>query len=291
MARAFERPGTRAKRPGIAPEALLRAARPVLRPLVGLMVACGVTFPFAADLLRRLYVEAAQAVLKPPGRTDSRISLLTGVHRKEIRRLRETGGPPAESEPAVVTLSSQIIARWLGAAPFAEDGVPRLLPRLGEGASFEALVASITRDVRPRTILDDWLAQGLVAIDDQDCVSLQAAVYRPVPGREEQLFYFGRNLHDHAAAAVANVLATGPAPFLDRSLHYDRLTPEAADALETAARRAAEAMLLDLNRLALRLVDHGGDAPAGTAGARVNLGVYVFRENTPTDAAPKDTMP
>ena len=79
------------------PAALLRASRRLLRPLVRLLMRAGVTFPVLADLLRTLYVEVAarDLLVDPKAQTDSRISLLTGVHRKEIRRLREL--PPDTS--------------------------------------------------------------------------------------------------------------------------------------------------------------------------------------------------
>ena len=284
-----ERPAV-AERAGVAPQAMLGALRPLLRPLVRLLIACGATFPAAADLLRRLYVEVAQVGLPPQARTDSRISVLTGVHRKELRRLREAP-ELIELVPEAVTIGSVVVARWLGVPPYAgRRRKPRVLPRLGPAPSFETLVESVTRDVRPRTILDDFLAQGLVTVDAKDRVHLAAAAYLPAPGRVAQLFYFSRNLRDHAAAGAANVLAAGPAPFLDRSLHYDRLTQEAADALEAAARQAAEALLLDLNRLALRLIEEGGEAPPGETGARVNVGLYVFKEREP-DAAPEEPGP
>lgn len=97
------------------PDSLTRPLRRLLRPLVRLLIRSGVTFPVLADLLRGLYVEVAgqELLTDPKSRTDSRISLMTGVHRKEIRRLREEGGDVAEV-PAVVTLATGIIARWLG---------------------------------------------------------------------------------------------------------------------------------------------------------------------------------
>ncbi len=94
-------------------DALLRPVR-LLRPLIRLLIEGGVTFPAVADLVRSLYVEvAARDLLQGPrARTDSRISLLTGVHRKEIRRWRSEAGEP-EDVPPVITRTSQIIARWL----------------------------------------------------------------------------------------------------------------------------------------------------------------------------------
>ena len=270
-------------------EALIGPLRRMLRPLVRFLIQCGVTFPVLADLLRGLYLDVARADL--PGatpRTDSRISLITGIHRKEVRRHRSAADP--EEAPAVVTLGSQILARWLGDPGFAgPDGSPRPLARLrtpGE-PSFEELVEATTSDMRPRAVLDEWLSLGLVRLGEDDRVTLDATAFLPRPGQEAQLFYFARNLADHLAAATANVGAAAKPPFLDRSVHYDRLDPGVAAALEAVAREAAERVLIEVNRHALGLVgeeapDPGGDRPR----RRVNLGVYLYVEDEPPgDAA------
>ncbi len=257
---------------------MLAPMRRLLRPLVRLLIRCGVTFPAAADLLRALYVEVAGEELGDDNRTDSRVSLMTGVHRKEIRRQRTL--PIDEPPPLLVTRNGQLISTWLGAPGFTDGtGVPLALPRVSDdpaAPSFERLVTAVTRDVRPRSVLDDWMSQGIITVDAQDRVHLSAAAFLPQPGREEQLFYFARNLHDHIAAASANVLADGAAPFVDRTVHYDRLTPEAAAELEKLARESAQKVLLEVNRHAMRLAT---DAPAGTATRRVNFGVYLLAED------------
>ncbi len=271
----------------LQPDMLLRSVRRLLRPLVRLLIRRGVTFPAVADVLRSLYVEVAahELLTEPRARTDSRISLLTGVHRKEIRRWRtETHEPDAV--PPVVTLTSQILARWLRDAEYVDAaGHPRPLPRLPHpegGASFESLVQSVTSDVRPRAVLDDWLNHGIVTVDAADHVVLDTAAFVPRPGGGEQLFYFGRNLHDHLSAAAANVTAQGPAPFLERAAHYDNLTSTTVAQLEAMGREAAQRLLTDFNRQALELMDTNDreleDAPE-TPRHRLNLGLFLFVEN------------
>jgi hypothetical protein len=274
------------------PAALLAASRRLLRPLVRLMLRSGVTFPVLIDVLRHLFVEVAvtDILTQPNARTDSRISLLTGVHRKEIRRYREMP-PDGTAPPEVVTTASQIIARWLGSPPFVDNaGQPRPLPRVTEAGteapSFDSLVCSVTTDIRSRAVLDDWLSQGLVRMAPEDHVVLNAEAFIPRPGGQEQLFYFARNLHDHVAAAVANISAEDAAPFLDRSVHYDELAPGQARELEAFARDAAMRALLEVNRKALELVD-ANETPNGQATHRVNFGAFVFSEDdTPARGQP-----
>jgi hypothetical protein len=264
-----------------APSAVLAAVRRLLRPMVGLLIRRGVTFPVLADLLRGLYVDVAanEMIADAKSRTDSRISLMTGVHRKEIRRLRDLE-PQDGAEPAVVTVGTQLIARWIAMGAGTAPPLPRAADA-GE-ASFESLVAAVTTDIRPRAVLDDWLAQGLIRVDEQDRVHLDVSAFLPRPGAREQLFFFGRNLHDHLAAGSANVLAPDQAPFLDRSAHYDRISHATARRIELAAREVVDRALREINATALRMIDEAeaaGVPPGADAGARINVGVFVYRDD------------
>lgn len=262
----------------LAPQMLMQQLQRLLRPLVRLAITSGVTFPVMADLLRGLFVDVASrdVLSDAAARTDSRISLLTGVHRKEIRRLR-LEAPEVAAVPPVVTISSQIIARWLGTSEYEDEaGNPLVLPRLraeAGGPSFDALVESVTTDVRPRAVLEDFLAQEIVVQEPGDRVRLNKAAFIPSAASAEQLFFFGRNLHDHIAAAAANVAAGGGAPFMDSSVHYDQLSPEAAAQLVALAHEVAAQALLQVNRTALGLAT----AETGLA-RRVNFGIYVYAE-------------
>lgn len=256
----------------------------LLRPLVHLFIRSGMTFPALVDLLRELYVNVAENDFALPNKdqTDSRVSLLTGIHRKEVRRLRGAGAP-VSATPVALSRTSRIIARWLAAPEFTdEEGRPLPLPRIHEEeASFESLVESVTRDLRARAVLDEWLDRNLVALDEQGRVVLLESAYLP-QGDEEQLYYFGRNLHDHVAAAVWNVLGRTPR-FLERSVHYDGLSKEAAQKLEDCARELAMDALQAANRSAdtLSETDKGGDW-------RWNFGTYIYAERKTIASAAAD---
>ncbi|GJE49823.1 hypothetical protein GOFOIKOB_2863 [Methylobacterium tardum] len=250
----------------------------LLRPLVRLLVARGITFPALTDLLRELYVNVAEYDFALAGKeqTDSRVSLLTGIHRKEVRRLRGAGAP-VSAVPAVVSRTSRIIARWIADPAFTDpQGHPLPLPRTAEGSasSFEILVSGITRDVRPRAVLDEWLDRGLAFTDAQDRIVLAEAAYVPRGDGAEgpQLYYFGRNLHDHIAAAVANIVGDRPR-FLERAVHYDGLSKDLAIKLEARAREIAMEALQQANREAHAAcqTDPGGDH-------RWNFGLYIYTE-------------
>src|SRR5665647_525774 len=69
---------------------VVAAIRYLLRPLVRLLLSHGISFPTFCDLVKSAYVKVAEEEFKLASKpqTDSRISLLTGIHRREINRLR-----------------------------------------------------------------------------------------------------------------------------------------------------------------------------------------------------------
>ena len=249
----------------------------LLRPLVRLCIRGGMTFPALAQLLRELFVNVAEHdfVLEGKEQTDSRVSLLTGIHRKEVARLRGAGAPVNEA-PATLSRTSAIIARWLAAPEFTDakgDPLPLRRAANGDSPSFEALVESITKDVRPRAVLDEWLDRELVTINDDDEIVLVDTAFVPRGEDDRKWHYLGRNLHDHIAAAAANV--SGPAPrFLERAVHYDGLSLKLAKRLETRSRELAMEALKTANREANRALakDKGGDC-------RWNFGIYIYCED------------
>ncbi|MBS1136442.1 MAG: hypothetical protein H6R11_396 [Proteobacteria bacterium] len=271
------------------PKALVKALRHVLYPLARVMLSKGITLPFLIELLKSVFVAVAEREFRIGNRpqTDSRISLLTGVHRKDIRRLRHLAHESGESTPAAVSFGSQLVAAWMGSPQYLnQEGHPLPLPRLASAAgelSFEGLVASVSKDIRSRAVLDEWLRLGVVHIDEEDRVILNTEAFVPQKGFEEKMFYFGHNLHDHIAAAAHNVLEDGPT-FLERSVHYDALNDGSIADLAELAERAGMQAALTVNRKAMELEKR--DAASTDPKRRITFGIYFF--SGPTEADVKD---
>jgi len=265
--------------PVAPPLSLVMALKRLLRPLVRLLLSFSVQYPYLANLLKLTYVEVAtrEFPLEDRPQSDSRISLLTGIHRQDVKRLRGemmSDAPP----PPVVSLGAQLVSRWLGEAAYLDaKGRPKPLPRLathGGDASFERLVQTVNKDIRPRVVLDEWLRLGVAELDKQDRVVLRTESFVPAHGVEEKLFYFGKVIHDHLAASEHN-LTTGQPPMLDRCVYFDQLTEQSAEQLADYARSLAGEAMQALNRRALELQQ--ADAAKPEATNRINFGLYFYR--------------
>lgn len=268
---------------GEPPRALLVALRRVLRPLVRLLLANGITQPALARVLKSLYVEVAERDFSLPGEraSDSRVSLLTGVHRKDVRALR--AAPPATDEvPESVSIGSQIVTRWCSDPRFLRDGHPATLPRRGPD-SFEALVESVARkDLKARVVLDELARLGVVHLTQEDTVVLELEAFVPRHGFDEKAYYLGRNVGDHLEVAVRN-LEDAEAPGLERAVSSGGLTAREVARLHALCRDLAMQALRDVNRRAAA-ARRRGDARAG-ATHRITFGTYFHSEDTAETAA------
>ena len=245
-----------------------------------MLIAKGVTLPHFLEILKAVYVDAAED-FRDDGAvplTQSRISLITGVHRKDIRRLQKADDEPATRSRAA-SLGSRLIGLWVGASEFLdESGQPLPLHRTRASGtpSFEALVQMVSTDVRPRSVLDEWIRLGLVEVDAEDRVHLNVRAFVPSDDFDKTAYFYGRNLRDHIAAASQNLMGDGP-PLLERAVFYDGLSAESIGELERMCRERGEQVLLDVNREALRLAE--ADDKRGGAGGRMTFGAYFFAED------------
>jgi hypothetical protein len=249
----------------------------VMRPLVRLLVRHGVTYPAFALALKRVFLAAAKDELdaRAMARTDSALSLLSGVHRRDVRNF-ERGEAAAQARPlkrrkgAPLSLVGEVAARWISDQHFL-DG--RRRPRALERGEFDELVAAVSSDVRPRAILDELQRLGAVAPRDDGRVALASDGFAPRGGFGEMTDLFAANVGDHAAAAVANL--QDDQNFLEQAMYADELSAESVVELQRQAAKAWSQAVRPLIAQALERCE--ADAAAAPAPRhRVRFGVYFF---------------
>lgn len=256
------------------------AMKRVLRPFIKLMLANDLSYTFTIDLLKTLFVDVADNEFMIDGKrqTDTRISLISGVHRKDVRRLREYSPEVHEVVPENISLGSQLMAVWNSNPKYLnEDDTPKPLPRLassGDSESFESLVRSVSTDIHPRAVLDEWLRLGFAKVDADNLVHLIADAFIPQEGFEEKAFFFGNNLHDHAQAAVSNILGQQTS-FLERCVHYDELSEASVKEIEVFAKKQGMKTLTDVFKVA---DSHQADSETSHPKMRMTYGIYFYHE-------------
>ena len=247
----------------------------LLAPLVRWLIGRGVPLGGVVQTLKLVYLREAQHDLERRGRrvTDSALSVLTGVHRKEIRALlgeHRNGGPAPAPRPAPKP-ASVLFTRWITDPRYPDDAValvtdpekkwapppasmlsPRWIPdprsrddagvrlsraRHGPVPSFEALARDVSSDVHPRTLLEELQRLGLVR-SEADTVHLLSDSFVPQPHDPQAVGVMAVNVADHLAVALRNLDCTDPDErHLEQSVFAQGLSEDSVRHLGQVARQ------------------------------------------------------
>ena len=145
---------------------LRQALALMLKPLVRLMIAQGITHAEFAETTKEVYVETALRHFEDAGRVNkSRVAILTGLTRKEVknvidRTLEETQPDKTYSRP------ERVLTGWFSDPKYTGPyGIPLELPyesAQSDSPSFVQLVKEYSGDMAPRQMLNELLVSGSV---------------------------------------------------------------------------------------------------------------------------------
>ena len=255
-----------------------QAVRAILRPLVRALIAQGVTAPAFYRIIKQTYVEVA-ADAAGSATTDSQVSVMTGVHRRDVKTLRAANvGEDASVARKSSTLAT-VVGRWITQPDLSTpNGDPRPLPRSAvTPPSFDHLVQSVSRDIRPRAVLDELERQSIITVETDGLIHLNPAALVGPADLDQKLHFFSENLGDHMNAAVENLLADGPSPFLERAVFYNHLSKRSVAAIEQDVRSIGIKALQDINSRAAHLQDADKNDPDATQ--RFRFGVFLYSDD------------
>ncbi len=268
---------------------LLRACRPVLAPLAQLAISRGMQYAQFDELVRTAFVQAAREAHPdvPAHRAVSRVSAATGLNRREVTRLIKSTSP----EPPRRSPATEIFARWISDPALRHEGSPlQTLPRQGAAPSFESLAQSVTKDVHPRSLLEELCRLGLTKVDEEaDRVMLLRQTFVPSDDDERMFGFLGANVGDHLSAAVANVQGHTPR-HLEQALFADGLSSESLERLRPIVSEQWQALVRTLVPVVRQYIEED-EAAARPQDQRLRVGMYGYAEGMPGASAQQTTAP
>ncbi len=268
------------KKGHLDPEQVLQQALVVMQPLVLWLLRSGVRHPEFSAAIKRVFLRQAAAELTRLDEklTDSALSLLSGLHRKDVRAFmteHEEQGSALEDMGEITreslgrpTLATQVMTRWLTSG-FSDD-----LPVAGMTYSFEALVRQVSSDVHPRSVLKE-LERLDLAREEGDRVRLLRQSFIPDKTLLEAGNLLAGNAADHLAAGVHNLSAADDRAFLEQSVFASGLFADSIVQLEGLARELWMEVLNRVARAAVPLCEK--DEPEGGQ-QRIRIGMYCYSE-------------
>ena len=193
----------------------LRALRLLFRPIARILLKSGINWKELVEVCKATYVEVASEDFGIRGRPTniSRVAILTGFSRREVRRLRDL---LAEEEPTAFSRmnhATRVLSGWYGDEDFTgDDGQPRPLAESGSNPSFETLCSRYSGDVPATTMLKELRHVGAVATQDDGRLLAKSRYYMPVLTDPEQVLRSGSVLEDLGSTVAYNLHREGDDP-------------------------------------------------------------------------------
>ena len=210
-----------------------------MKPLARSLLRNGVGYRDFEYIAKKVFVNVAMDEFGIRGRptNTSRIAIMTGLTRKEVRAMRESADHDLLGDnPRRTSAAAEVLHVWFTDARFSDsEGRPKSLAFTGEEDSFSGLVKLCTSDVPPGAMRAELNRVGAIAVAKDGRL---AAIRREVvPVETESRLLEGLNFGLAPLAETISFNSDGRnvgSPRFQRVVHTSRLNPRLADQAEKA---------------------------------------------------------
>lgn len=195
--------------------------RYLLYPLVKFCLKHSLKLQDFLELAKGVFLDAAEEELKRQRRevSSSRLSIMTGVHRRDVVRLKREELPPKKG-PDLIT---RLVGQWQNDRRFSSKRKgPKLLSYESMESDFAELVGSVSREVNPYTVLFELERSGIVKKTKQG-LKLRSPMYFPKGNSREGFRLLGSDIDDLLAAVEENVMSKPKVANLHIKTEYDNV--------------------------------------------------------------------
>jgi len=178
----------------------LRAAcRTVLRPFASMLMRCGMTWKEFSDLSKSVFVEVASAEfgIKNRPTNASRVSILTGIGRKEVKRQRDLLAAETPVSDGKTTDATRVLSAWFQDRDFLDsESEPLALQEQGPNPSFATLCGQYGGDIATTTLLKELLTTNTIERDANGELRPLRRYYQPTVSNNENLKFASQRIRE-----------------------------------------------------------------------------------------------
>jgi len=261
------------------------ACRRVLRPLASMLLRFGMTWKEFSELSKSVFVQAATEEFGITGRPTnvSRVSILTGIGRKEVKRQRdllETNEPAAKRK---TTDATRMLSGWHQDEDFLDvDSKPKLLPLKGSGATFEGLFARYGGDIAMPTMIKELIKTGAMERQASGELKVLMRYYQPSMADSENLRFAVDRIHDVIETMNNNVFAQeASAPRFGGFAANDAISVEVIPAFREYLDMRGQEFLEEIDDWLTQHQENGGKPSDNTA--RIGISLFATEEQFPKE--------
>ena len=188
-----------------------------MRPLVRMLLKRGVSYGSFSEIAKWVFADVAKREFEIPGKkiSDTRVSVITGLTRHEVKNLLVTTSPEDFSIEEKHHRATCILNGWRLDQRFLDvQGKPLVLDLKGEGNSFERIVKEFGGDITYRAALDELVRSDSVELIGDQKVRLKSTFLLPKKDEDEILSILGEDVSSLAETIQHNIEHKGTSDYL-----------------------------------------------------------------------------
>jgi hypothetical protein len=259
---------------------MLDALGDLLEPVLLTLLKSGITWKEFSDLAKAKFVQVATNEFGIRGRPTnaSRVAILTGMDRRDVRKLRQALARRRTIDPGFMSRPTQVLDGWYHDEEFLRaPGEPRDLDVDGDSGSFTALMRRYAPGLPPVAMIKELKAAGAVAEVAGGKLRLIKRAYIPRALDENQIRLWGSMLKD-VGTTWEYTLARKPEErprFVRRAINLN---------IDRKAIPAFQSFLEAEGMAFLERIDDwlSANEARDSAGTRLGAGVYHIEDQTVT---------
>ena len=263
---------------------LLTALLTLMRPLVRFLLARGIAFDSFVEVAKRAFIDVAEKDFGIPGKrqTDSRISVLTGLTRKDVARVRDEAEPLSVVADQRLNRAARVVSGWVrDFAPVKKmaKATPMRLALDGSERSFAELVRRYSGDMPVQSVLDELLRAGTVTRGTDGSVQLINRTYLAAKDEVGKVSLLGSDARDLIATITHNLDAKPEAAYFQRKTSYNNLPANVLDEVRELLRDDGQVFLERFDRMLAEKDRDMNTTVLGEGRKRAVIGLYYFEED------------
>lgn len=259
-----------------------QACRVLLRPIASMMLKCGMTWKEFSDISKSSFVEVATGEYGIKGRPTniSRVSILTGISRKEIKHQRDLLQQEAPVGKGKTTDATRVLSGWHQDALYLdENSNPKMIPETGPEPSFTTLCQRYGGDIATQTMLKELVKTHAVKRTSDGNLVAISRFYRPAVHDEENLRWAVSLTRDLVETMNNNVFldSTGVARF-GRKADNERIPRNAIPEFRQYLADHGQAFLEEIDDWLTEHVKSDGSTTKDCV--RIGVGMFAIEDSS-----------
>jgi hypothetical protein len=263
-------------------QTLFEAIKKILRPLVRILLSNGISYGTFSDIAKWIFVDVAMQDFAIDGRKQSisRVSVITGLNRKEVRRVCQIPQPEDQVSAERYNRAARVIAGWRrDKAYLTKSGKPAVIPITGKGATFQNLVKRYSGDMPFRAILDEVIRIGSSSLTRTNRIRLLTRAYLPENDEAMKIHILGTDVGHLVSSIEHNLAPDERGPFFQRKVMYDNLPDDAIPQFRKYSAALSQRLLEKLDSYLSKRDRDVNPSIQGKGRNTAGIGIYYFEKH------------